>query len=102
MEFLNGNTYVGSFKNGFMHGKGSYRWKNGLLYEGEISKNTISGQGKLKWLDGSYYLGSVIEGKRDGFGEYFCSVDKSTYKGMWAKGIKEGKGVLIFSNGAAY
>lgn len=60
VEFLNGNSYSGGFKNGFMHGNGLYRWKNGLLYDGEISNNTIAGQGKLRWPDGSHYSGSVV------------------------------------------
>jgi hypothetical protein len=56
----------------------------------------------LRWPDESFYIGNVVDGKRDGFGEYYCSVDKSTYKGNWNKGIKEGKGILTFSNGATY
>jgi len=44
----------------------------------------------------------VVEGKRQGEGEYYCAVDKSSYKGRWSNGVKEGKGVLTFANGSIY
>ena len=68
VEFLNGNSYSGSFKNGFMHGKGIYKWKNGLVYEGEFANNILSGEGKLQWPNGNSYIGSVLDGKRHGNG----------------------------------
>ena len=64
--------------------------------------NNVTGRGKLFWPDGSYYNGDVEAGKRQGFGQYYCSVDKSSYKGFWKDGLKEGKGLLTFSNGAVY
>jgi hypothetical protein len=64
--------------------------------------NCVTGKGKLTWKDGSHYTGEVKEGKRDGEGEYFCAVDKSSYKGSWMGGVKEGKGVLTFANGSIY
>ena len=88
VQFLNGNTYHGNFMNGLMHGKGLYQWKHGLTYQGEFTDNCITGEGKLSWPDGSYYFGSIEDGKRDGFGEYYCASDKSTYKGKWVKGLK--------------
>lgn len=32
VEFRNGNSYHGNFKNGLMDGKGRYTWKDGLTY----------------------------------------------------------------------
>jgi hypothetical protein len=54
------------------------------------------------WSDGSYYFGEVVNGKREGQGEYYSANDKSSYKGCWKAGLKQGKGTLTFSNGSAY
>lgn len=34
--FKSGQTYVGSFKGGMMHGRGKYSWNDGTVYTGEF------------------------------------------------------------------
>jgi hypothetical protein len=102
VEFLNGNSYVGVFKNGLMNGRGVYRWRSGLVYEGQFKDNSVTGEGRLTWPDGSYYVGGVCDGKREGNGEHFCAADKSNYKGDWKGGLKHGKGAITFSNSSVY
>jgi hypothetical protein len=44
----------------------------------------------------------VLEGKRHGQGEYYCSLDGSTYRGSWNEGLKHDHGTLTFANGSVY
>jgi hypothetical protein len=37
--------YVGEWKNGFMHGKGTYYWRNGDSWEGNFCRDDLQGKG---------------------------------------------------------
>ena len=47
---------IGTFKNGFLNGKGKLYENNKLKYEGEFKKNVFEGIGKLYYKNGVYLL----------------------------------------------
>lgn len=73
-------SYVGEFKNGKFHGKGTFRSLNDYQYKGEFKNGRFNGRGKIEY-----------EG--DSAGEKFEGIFKndSKVKGKW-----------IFQNGNIY
>ena len=58
-----GEKYVGEYKDGKMHGQGTYTWTSGDKYLGEFKNDQKHGQGTYTWADGKNYVG---EFKNDG------------------------------------
>lgn len=57
-QFVNGDTYEGTFVEGYRQGKGVYRFKkNGDCYEGHYEENRKSGFGKMT------YASSAVKGE---------------------------------------
>ncbi len=52
-----GAKYVGGFKNGQMHGKGVYTWKDGRKYDGFYLNDKKHGYGLYQWADLRTYEG---------------------------------------------
>ena len=52
IEYVSGDSYVGSFKNSLMHGEGEYTFADGSRYTGMFSNNYIHGQGTVIFLNG--------------------------------------------------
>lgn len=51
MEFNNGNTYTGDWKDDAIDGKGVFEYSNGDKYEGELENGIMNGKGKfMKYL----------------------------------------------------
>jgi hypothetical protein len=56
---FDGDTYVGSFKNGVPHGKGTYTYSDGATYVGGFLNGKESGEGVFNcWVHGATYVGS--------------------------------------------
>eukprot|EP00435_Cladocopium_sp_Y103_P062096 s25_g23.t1 len=55
--FSNGNSYVGTWLNGRMHGEGHYIWSDGSEYFGEFHEGYMWGNGKKTWPTGRSYDG---------------------------------------------
>ena len=55
------DLYIGEFKEGLPHGKGTYRWKNGDFYEGEWANGKKQGTGGMS-IKRSGKTDSVITG----------------------------------------
>ena len=95
------------------------------LYEGEVAQNVRSGHGKQSYADGSSYDGAWALDKRFGIGTLtkpngdtlngqwddsvligngtFTSADgQVVYKGQWANGNKNGKGLQKWPSGDTY
>ena len=62
-------TYVGSFSQGNMQGKGVYTWADGSKYDGEYKDNKKHGKGIDTWANGSKYDGEYKDGQRHGLGK---------------------------------
>jgi hypothetical protein len=60
--FPNGETYMGEYKAGLMHGKGVYFFENGDKYEGEFYDDMFQGIGRFTWDDGRRYTGGYNKG----------------------------------------
>ena len=56
--YESGNYYIGQFKNGLSHGKGTdYNSKGIIKYYGDYVNDKFEGNGKYIWEDGVYYIG---------------------------------------------
>ena len=111
VEFENGDVYEGEWKNGYMHGKGTYIWSDGDRYEGEFKEGYRSGKGKYVWgpaseFKGDVYEGDFLKGDRTGIGTYTWGNESKyagdKYEGAFYCGTKFGKGVYTFASGAIY
>jgi hypothetical protein len=67
---LNGDQYIGEFKDDKRHGQGTYTWAEGSQYIGEWKDNKKHGQGTYTWIFGGKqtgiwendeYIGTVFE-----------------------------------------
>ena len=96
---INGEAYVGTFKNGVPHGKGTYTYSDGATYVGEFLNGKESGKGIFNcWVHGASYIGNFFDGKKHGFGVYkYPSGD--IYKGEWLNGMKHGRGKYTYKGG---
>ncbi len=65
---IKGSKYVGGFRNGKPHGKGTYTYKSGNSYTGDWRDDNKHGKGAYTWADGSVYKGEFAYDKRNGFG----------------------------------
>ena len=63
-----GDKYVGEYKDGLMHGQGTYTFANGEKYVGEYKDNKRNGQGIWTDTNGNKYVGEFKDGKRNGKG----------------------------------
>ena len=111
VEFENGDVYEGEWKNGYMHGKGTYIWCDGDRYEGDFKDGYRSGKGKYVWgpsseFKGDVYEGDFLKGDRTGIGTYTWGNESKyagdKYEGAFYCGTKFGKGVYTFASGAIY
>ena len=91
-----GYKYEGEFKNGKMHGQGTFTWAGewqGQQYVGELKEGYSHGQGTITYKNGDVYNGEWKEGKRHGQGTR-TQRNGNESVGEW-KGGKLWNGVLI-------
>ena len=88
--------YVGNFKDGLFHGRGSYTFSNGDKYVGEFYGDRIHGQGTMTYDNGDKYVGNWEDNKSTehsmyhGKGTYTRS-DGEIFEGLWENGMFIGK-----------
>ncbi len=76
MEWANGDTYVGFFKNGALY-VGTYSFASGDKYSGQFNQNSeFHGIGRFWFEDGTYYGGGWRNGQYHGLGYYSDDNDK--------------------------
>jgi V8-like Glu-specific endopeptidase len=96
-----GTKYIGEFKNGYMHGQGTYTLVSGSKYIGEWKDGYMHGQGALTSASGDEYVGEFKDGKKHGQGtKTWANGDE--YVGEWKDNKKHGQGTYISANGDEY
>ena len=78
IKWVDGTVYLGGFRFGKPHGKGTITYPNGEFYKGEFSRGYPEGFGIMEYSDGSFY------------------------EGAWTNGFKEGEGIYTFPGGHEY
>ena len=92
-------TYVGIFKKGLPHGKGTFTYSDGATYVGEFKNGKEHGVGIFRcWQHGSKYEGEFKDGKKHGIGTYTYP-DGVIYVGDWIQGKRHGNGVVTYPEG---
>eukprot|EP00559_Dactyliosolen_fragilissimus_P002574 CAMPEP_0184865818 /NCGR_PEP_ID=MMETSP0580-20130426/19193_1 /TAXON_ID=1118495 /ORGANISM="Dactyliosolen fragilissimus" /LENGTH=327 /DNA_ID=CAMNT_0027365151 /DNA_START=57 /DNA_END=1037 /DNA_ORIENTATION=- len=98
---LNGDKYVGEWKEDKKCGQGTYLSPNGKKYVGEWKEDMKHGQGTYLFPNGAKYVGEWKEDKRSGQGtSTYANCDK--YYGEWKENMKHGQGTYIYANGDNY
>jgi hypothetical protein len=57
MKYLNGNIYMGEWKNDFFDGFGEYTWSDGRTFKGCFKQDKMHGKGEVRWPDGRKFEG---------------------------------------------
>ena len=92
-------AYVGEFKYGLPHGKGTFTYSDGAVYSGGFKYGKEHGIGTfICFTHGSKYEGEFQNGKKHGDGVYTYP-DGVIYKGEWSDGKRDGFGTLYYTDG---
>ena len=94
-------SYDGEWKNGRMHGKGKYLFRDGKTYEGYFAKGKLDGDGTAYYPGGQKYVGEWKNSRYEGTGETFM-LGGSKYVGEFQFGRRHGHGTLTYPSGLTY
>ena len=94
-------VYVGSWREGLRHGKGTLTWGNGDCYDGSWENDAMTGWGTFTDSDGSTFVGSWKNGVPEGDGK-MTHINGTNYEGRWVNGKCEGEGAFVFDSGEVY
>uniref|UniRef100_A0A4W5N1U1 Alsin Rho guanine nucleotide exchange factor ALS2 n=1 Tax=Hucho hucho TaxID=62062 RepID=A0A4W5N1U1_9TELE len=99
--------YQGHWKEGKMHGIGTYKYATGELYEGSFQDNTRHGHGMLRSgtlnsSSPSVFIGQWVHDKKTGYGVFDDITRGEKYMGMWQDDQRQGTGVIVTQFGLYY
>lgn len=97
--YSNGYRYSGEWLNDLFHGEGTYHQQQGYVYKGHFTEGKFNGHGQLTTPFG-YYEGDFKNGLPHGSGEQYVKETKTTLRGTWVNGKKEGEFKFMNSNGS--
>jgi hypothetical protein len=100
-EWPDGRRYVGTFKDGVMHGSGTCHWPDGSRYSGEYRGGLKHGFGTFVWPAGHEYRGEYRDDKKHGIGK-FTWANGTFYEGEFRDGAMAGRGSKTFADGTRY
>lgn len=83
--WANGDRYVGDYQDGKRHGKGTKTWTRGDRYKGEWKNDQITGHGEYVWANGNRYVGEFYNGSPNGYGKMTYR-DGKQFTGNWENG----------------
>lgn len=87
--------YIGNYRCGFFHGRGTFECIDGRKYEGEWLRGKRHGEGRHSYL--KYGEGGDEQRLFIGFNGSLYRIRE--YTGMWIEGIRHGKGKVTYVNG---
>ncbi|KAF0045856.1 hypothetical protein F2P81_002385 [Scophthalmus maximus] len=105
---LNKNDhYQGHWKDGRMHGLGTYRYASGEVYDGSFQDGMRHGHGmlrsgKLNTSSPSVFIGQWLQDKKTGYGVFDDITKGEKYMGMWQDHLRQGTGVVVTQFGLYY
>ncbi|XP_060774739.1 alsin isoform X1 [Neoarius graeffei] len=99
--------YQGHWKDGKMHGFGTFRYATGEVYEGSFQDNMRHGHGmlrsgKLNSTSPSVFIGQWLNDKKTGYGVFDDITRGEKYMGVWQDDQKQGNGVIVTQFGLYY
>lgn len=93
--------YVGNFKDGYLHGKGTLTTKKGISYTGDFFKNQAHGFGKKTFKNGTTATGEFKNNRMDG--NFIIKYSNgASYKGGMKNDKYHGQGTLIAADGSKF
>ncbi|XP_023817178.1 alsin isoform X3 [Oryzias latipes] len=105
---LNKNDcYQGHWKDGKMHGPGTYRYASGEVYDGSFQDGVRHGHGmlrsgKLNTSSPSVFIGQWLQDKKTGYGVFDDITKGEKFMGMWQDHLRQGTGVVVTQFGLYY
>ncbi|XP_040888360.1 alsin isoform X2 [Toxotes jaculatrix] len=105
---LNKNDYYqGYWKEGKMHGLGTYRYASGEVYDGSFQDGMRHGHGmlrsgKLNTSSPSVFIGQWQQDKKSGYGVFDDITKGEKYMGMWQDHLRQGTGIVVTQFGLYY
>uniref|UniRef100_A0A3B4UEV5 Alsin Rho guanine nucleotide exchange factor ALS2 n=1 Tax=Seriola dumerili TaxID=41447 RepID=A0A3B4UEV5_SERDU len=105
---LNKNDhYQGQWKDGKMHGLGTYRYASGEVYDGSFQDGMRHGHGmlrsgKLNTSSPSVFIGQWLQDKKTGYGVFDDITKGEKYMGMWQDHLRQGTAVVVTQFGLYY
>ena len=93
-----GSHYLGPFRHGNFHGRGTLYLINGDRYVGEFQDNHFNGYGLLTQSKGDIYSGTFKDNQPSGIGRY-TSINGDQYIGGFKDGQFHGQGVFTTLDG---
>lgn len=97
LDFFDGSTYVGGFRDGLRHGNGTLIFNNGDKYIGDWVDDLPNGSGIFTWPEGEYQ-GDFKDNRFTGVGSLKLS-DGTIYVGDWQGNKRHGIGVQSSAQG---
>ncbi|XP_041935817.1 alsin isoform X4 [Alosa sapidissima] len=99
--------YQGNWKEGKMHGFGTYRYATGEVYEGCFQDNMRHGHGmlrsgKLNSSSPSVFIGQWVNDRKCGYGVFDDITRGEKYMGTWQDDQRQGHGVIVTQFGLYY
>ena len=89
LNYMDGSTYSGQFKDGLRHGKGECVYIDGSCYQGEWKDGVRSGEGVFAFADGEIFVGKFQHDVAMGPGTFYYQ-DGSKYVGNFERNMMEG------------
>lgn len=99
MNYLDGSSYTGGWKNGGWFGQGTFTWASGATLVGNMT-STLNGNGMLDYKNGFTYFGNIVSLAPSGQGK-FTWPGGETLEGN-ITGWLTGNGTLDYKNGTVF
>jgi len=90
--------YKGDWNNNVRHGMGELGLKNGNIIKGSFVDNQPHGECTIHYRDGGCFTGNLNRGVPEGKGNLIS--EGFVYTGIFAKGKREGEGILEVQDGS--